>query len=252
MNILINGIKGYMGREVYKLCESGYLGAKFAAGVDLAVTESTELKYYSKIEEVDAEFLDCIIDFSHHTSTHSLLSFAVKNNLPVVLATTAHTREEEVLIKQASSCIPVFYSANMSLAVALLAKFIKKTVKIFPDAEIEIIEKHHSRKIDSPSGTALMIADAIRSVRKSSYTTCGRVGQKRREKEEIGVHSVRCGSNVGEHEVIIATENQTITFRHQAHSRALFAEGAIVAAEFILKKEIGLYDMKNLIKEREF
>ena len=135
----------------------------------------------------------------------------------------------------------------MSLGVALLVELAKTAALAMPDAEIEIIEKHHDRKIDAPSGTALMIAKAITEVRPDAYNNLGRSGQGKRTQNEIGIHAIRMGNIVGEHEVIIGTQNQTITLKHEAHSRALFAEGAIAAAAFLVGCEPGLYDMKSLI-----
>jgi 4-hydroxy-tetrahydrodipicolinate reductase len=135
----------------------------------------------------------------------------------------------------------------MSLGVALLVELAKTAAAAMPDAEIEIIEKHHNRKIDAPSGTALMIANAIMDVRPDAYTNLGRSGQGKRTPEEIGIHAIRMGNIVGEHEVILGTQNQSVTLKHEAHSRALFAEGALAAAAFIIGCEKGLYDMKSLI-----
>ena len=136
----------------------------------------------------------------------------------------------------------------MSLGVALLVELAKNAAAAMPDAEIEIIEKHHDRKLDAPSGTALMIANAICDVRREAYVNLGRRGQGKRSFEEIGVHAIRMGNIVGEHEVIIGTQNQTITLKHEAHSRALFAEGALAAAEFIIGREAALYDMKSIVE----
>ena len=193
--------------------------------------------------------VDCIIDFSHHRCVCELLDFAVENSLPAVIATTGHTPDEIKRIREASEQIPVFFSANMSVGVALLVELAKNAAKALPDAEIEIVEKHHDRKLDAPSGTALMIANAIREVKPASYERCGRHGHGKRAPEEIGIHAIRIGNIVGEHEVIVATQNQTITLKHEAHSRALFAEGALAAASFLVKCESGLYDMKSLIEE---
>ena len=135
----------------------------------------------------------------------------------------------------------------MSLGVALLCELAKITAKTMPDADIEIIEKHHNRKLDAPSGTALMIADAISSVRKDAYYVFGRNGQRKRDKNEIGVHAIRLGNIIGEHEVIVGTDTQTITLKHEAHTRALFAEGAVAAAAFLVGKSAGLYNMKDMI-----
>lgn len=248
MNILINGISGFMGREVAKLCAAGYRGAALAVGVDPSAdgTEAPEsVKSFKDVMTVGS--VDCIVDFSHHSCTSALLDFATENNIPTVIATTGHTEEELVVISAAAKKIPIFFSANMSLGVALLVELAKTAAAAMPDAEIEIIEKHHNRKIDAPSGTALMIANAICEVRPDSYVNNGRCGQGKRAFEEIGIHAIRMGNIVGEHEVIVGTQNQTITLKHEAHSRALFAEGAIAAAAFIVDCDAGLYDMKSLV-----
>ena len=164
-----------------------------------------------------------------------------------MLCTTGHTDEEIELIHKTSESIPLFYSGNMSLGIALLVELAKTTVAAFPEAEIEIIEKHHNRKVDAPSGTALMLANAICEVRPDAYANCGRNGQGKRNPAEIGIHSIRMGNIVGEHEVIIGTPSQTITLKHEAHNRALFAEGAIAAAGFLIDRVPGLYDMKSML-----
>lgn len=247
MKILINGILGFMGKEVRKLCDASYRGSEFFAGVDVFAKGDEENVYPSLEAVTNISEVDCIVDFSHHEATPKLLEYAISKNVPVVLATTGHTDGEIALIREASLKIPVFYSANMSLGIALLVELAKKTAEAMPDAEIEIIEKHHNRKIDAPSGTALMIANALKEVRPDSYANNGRSGQGKRTKNEIGIHAIRMGNIVGEHEVIVGTENQTITLRHDAHSRALFAEGALAAAAFIADKPAGIYDMKSLV-----
>lgn len=244
MNILLNGICGYMGREVSKLCETNFRGAKLVCGVDPNGTGDT----FQSFDEIDStDGIDCIIDFSHHSATPALLDFAIENRLPLVLCTTGHSEDEIFLIQSAAKKIPVFYSGNMSVGIAMLLELAKLTAAAFPEAEIEIIEKHHDRKIDAPSGTALMLANAIKEVRPTAYVNCGRSGQGKRTHDEIGIHSVRMGNIVGEHEVIIGTNSQTITLKHEAHNRALFAEGAIVAADYLINQEVGLYDMKNML-----
>ncbi len=248
MNILLNGISGFMGREVVKLCEAGYRGATLAVGVDPNVTGAEApiaVKKYDEIMNLDG--VDCIVDFSHHSCVVELLAFAVKKKLPAVIATTGHTEDELAVIRAAADQIPVFFSANMSLGVALLVELAKTAAAAMPDAEIEIIEKHHDRKLDAPSGTALMLANAICEVRTDSYINLGRAGQGKRTPDEIGIHAVRMGNIVGEHEVLLGTQNQTITLKHEAHSRALFAEGALAAAAFLVSCPKGLYDMKSLI-----
>ena len=132
--------------------------------------------------------------------------------------------------------------------MALLAEMAKKTAAAYPNANIEIVETHHNRKLDAPSGTAILIANAIKEVRKAATTLVGRNGHAKRTEEEIGIHSVRRGNIVGIHEVLISTNAETITLKHEAHSRALFAEGALAAAEFLCGKPAGLYNMKNILE----
>ena len=247
MNILLNGICGHMGREVVSLCENGYRGAKLVCGVDVTDGIYNGVPYYGSFGDVPCEEIDCIVDFSNHACTEKLLDFAVARAIPTVIATTGHTDEELQMIEKASHSIAVFHSANMSLGIALLVELAKKAVSAMPDADIEIVETHHNRKLDSPSGTAKMIADAICEVRTEAYTNCGRNGMNKRAPNEIGMHAVRHGNIVGIHEVIVGTQNQTITLKHEAHSRALFAEGGLAAAEFIVGKPEGLYDMNSIV-----
>ncbi len=252
MKILLNGISGHMGREVEKLCNAGYRGAVLTLGVDINPSLDAKIPVYEDFEDIpNASDIDCIIDFSHHTAVGDMLAFAKVHKIPSVVATTGHTEEELALIKEASGTVPVFFSANMSLGVALLVELAKKTASAMPDAEIEIIETHHDRKLDAPSGTALMIANEICDVKDGATLNLGRSGQGKRSPDEIGIHAVRMGNIVGIHEVIVGTQNQTITLKHEAHSRALFAEGALSAAEFIIGKAAGLYDMKSLVLDEK-
>ena len=247
MNILVSGILGHMGREVEKLCVGGYRGARLASGVDYFATDSTP-GVYKSFDAVKSDLdIDCIVDFSHHSLTPALLRFARSNSLPVVLSTTGHTEDELREIKEASEYIPIFHSGNMSLGIALLCELAKTVAKTMQGAEIEIVETHHKRKIDAPSGTALMLANAIKEVLPEKFEKVGRAGHGKREADEIGIHSIRMGNVVGIHEVIVATDSQTITLKHEAHDRALFAEGALCAAEFIVGAESGLYDMKSIV-----
>ena len=246
MKILINGLYGHMGREVARLALQGYRGAELTAGAD--VNPGTEFSVPCATDIHDAATnVDCVIDFSHHSCTAALLDFCLRNRLPLVLATTGQTEDERAAIAAAAEQIPLFFAANYSLGIALLIELAKKTAAAMPEAEIEIIEKHHDRKLDAPSGTALAIARAIAEVRPAATPNCGRSGQGKRTPEEIGIHAIRMGNIVGEHEVIIGTQNQTLTLKHEAHSRALFAEGALAAAEFLCGKPAGLYDMNSLI-----
>ena len=162
------------------------------------------------------ESADCIIDFSHHSAIAELCDYAVKNKLPLVIATTGHTEEENGMINEAAKTVPVFKSGNMSLGVALVACLSKIAAKAFPDADIEIVEKHHNQKLDVPSGTALLLADSIKQVKKDSEYVIGRHENGKRKKNEIGIHSLRMGNEVGTHEVIFAMGSQVITIKHEA------------------------------------
>ena len=248
MRILLSGLKGFMGNEVLKLCNAGVRDITVAAGVDINADGTESVPCFKTFEEAPAD-VDCIVDFSHFSVTEALLDFAVKNRLPLVLATTGQTPEQKDLINEAAKQIPLFFAANYSLGVALLIELAKKTASAFPDADIEIVETHHNRKADAPSGTALAIFDALKTVRANAVSKLGRSGLSKRTPEEIGIHAVRMANIAGIHEVIVGTANQTITLKHEAHSRALFAEGALAAAEFLVKQAPGLYVMNDLIKE---
>lgn len=244
MKITVNGAGGRMGREVVHLAEENFGGTSLASKIDICY--ETKGNEYSCLSDFSGD-TDCIVDFSHHSTTAELMEYAVKHNIPTVVATTGQTPEELEIIHNAAKQIPIFLSANMSLGVALLVELAKITAKNFAYADIEIIEKHHNRKLDAPSGTALLIADAIKTVREKSKFVFGRHGQAKRENGEIGIHAIRLGNIIGEHEVIVGTDTQTITLKHEAHSRSLFAEGAVKAAEFLIGKPAGLYNMESMI-----
>lgn len=239
-----------MGREVEALCKKGYRGAELFGGVD-PNADGSRADVYSSFDQIENYGdIDCIVDFSHHTAVKGLLEFAKAHSIPTVVATTGHTEDELFAIREASKVIPVFFSGNMSLGIALLIELAKITALAMPEAEIEIIERHHNRKLDAPSGTALMLANAICEVKPESYTTLARSGHGKRTPEEIGIHSVRMGNIVGVHEVIVGTPSQTVTLKHEAHDRALFAEGGLAAAAFITGSARGLYDMSSLVSEK--
>ena len=166
-----------------------------------------------------------------------------------MIGTTGHTEEEKQRILEAAKSIPVFFSGNMSLGIAVLYRLAAQAASAFPEADIEIVETHHNRKVDAPSGTALMLFRAIQGVRPQAVARCGRSGECKRTKEEIGVNSIRMGNVVGIHEIHICTPNQTLTLRHEAHNRGMFAEGAVEAAKFLEGKGPGLYDMEALLAE---
>ena len=247
LKVLLVGCGGRMGKVVAELCD---VREQFSvcAGVDPTLPECS-FPVYSTCAEVQ-EKPDVIIDFSFHAAIRDILSYAVDNKVPAVIATTGFTDEEKNLIDDAAKSIPVFRSANMSIGVNLLVQLAKSAAKFLPDFDIEIIEKHHNQKVDSPSGTALMIADEICSVLpgEMKYVN-GREGIcGKRTKEEIGIHAVRGGTIVGEHDVIFAGHMETVTISHSAGSREILASGALCAAEFLTKQNAGHYSMKDIFE----
>lgn len=242
MKIIINGACGRMGREMRRLTEETE-DVSLAAAVD---PRGGEEGVCATLEEAAPG--DIIIDFSFHSAVGTLLSYACRQQLPVIIATTGHTPAEREQIAAAARTIPVFYSGNLSIGIALLCSMAKKAAAAFPDADIEIVETHHRHKADAPSGTALMLADAIRTVRPGAKNVCGRSGYGARNPQDIGIHAIRRGEIVGIHEVQISTATQTLTLKHEAYSRALFAEGALEAARFLLTQPAGLYQMDSMIR----
>ena len=248
IKVLLSGCFGRMGRAITEAArESDKI--EIIAGVDIATGESSFPVYKDIFDNVEKP--DVIIDFSHHTAILPVLKYALLNNLPTVIATTGHNEDEMELIKEAAKTIPVFFSRNMSIGVNLLIALSRKASEFLGlDYDVEIIEKHHRNKLDAPSGTALMIADAIAETRENtSYVYDRHERREKRSNEEIGIHAVRGGSIIGEHEVIFAGKDEVITISHSAASRSLFAAGAIKAAEFIIGKEPKLYSMDDMLSE---
>lgn len=241
IRVIVTGALGRMGTITSrKLQESD--GFELAARVDISAQDGA----LKSLEEFSGQ-ADLIIDFSHHSAACDIMAWAEKNGVGVIMCTTGHTPQEQQCIRQAARKIPVFYSANMSLGVALLAELAKKTAAAFPDADIEIVETHHTRKVDAPSGTALMLFNAVKEARPEVYANCGRSGEGKREKNEVGIHALRLGSVVGVHEVHIHTQNQSLTLRHESGSRAMLAEGGVAAARFMAGKAKGMYNMEDIL-----
>ena len=243
MKVIVNGAAGRMGKVVLRLLSEGYRGASFVGGLDAFSEDPAIVKTPDALTEKG----DVIIDFSSHLATRAICDYAVRSNTPIVICTTGHTEEELAVIHEAAKSVPVFHSANMSLGVALLCELARQAAALYPDADIEIVETHHNRKLDAPSGTALMIADRIREERTDATYKLGRAGHEKREAREIGIHAVRMGNVVGEHEVRIGTDTETITLKHEAHDRSLFAEGAVVAARYLIGQKAGLYGMRDML-----
>ena len=238
MRAVICGANGAMGKLI-----CGIFGDEVVGKVSID-GENNVPKTFAELGAVEA---DVVVDFSHHTAVADVLAYAKKINAAAVIGTTGHTEEEKALIYAASEEIPVFYAGNVSLGIAVLCRLVKQAASYFPDADIEIVEVHHTRKVDAPSGTAHMLFNAVKEVRPNAYENCGRSGEGKRTKDEIGVHALRMGNVVGIHEVHINTGNQTLTLKHESGSRAMLADGAVAAARFMEGKGKGLYNMESIL-----
>jgi len=239
IRVIVNGANGRMGRELVRLIKDR---------ADFVVTAEVDLGggQYTRLADVKEE-ADLVIDFSSPAAALDVADFINKRQLPAVICTTGHNELQLEAIKSASCAAPVFMSANMSVGVSLLINLAKQAALLFPEADIEIVEVHHNRKEDAPSGTALMMAEGIKSVLPESKLVCGRSGQGKREAGEIGISSIRMGNVIGEHEVFFTTPTQTVSLKHVSRDRALFADGALTAAKYIIKQKPGFYGMKDLL-----
>ena len=240
MKAVLCGANGAMGRLIGDIL-SEELAGKVSIDGENGVPRS-----FNELGKVDA---DVVIDFSHHTAVKDVLSYAKDIGAAAIIGTTGHTEEEKSLIYAAAKEIPVFYSGNMSLGIAVLCRLAKEAARYFPDADIEIVEVHHNRKVDAPSGTAHMLFQALKEVRPNAVEHCGRAGEGKRTAEEIGVSSLRMGGVVGVHEVHICTATQSLTLRHDAMTRGMLADGAVDAARFMAGRQKGLYGMDDLLAE---
>ena len=238
MRCILWGANGAMGRLIDNILKDEIVGRVSIDG------ENGVPKTAQELGRVEA---DVVIDFSHHTAVSGVLEYAEEIGAAAVIGTTGHTPEEKAQIQAAAEKIPVFYSGNMSLGIAVLCRLAKQAAAAFPQADIEIVEVHHTRKVDAPSGTAHMIFDAIREVRPQAVEHCGRAGEGKRTAEEIGISSLRLGNVVGIHEVHIDAGSQRLTLRHEAVTRDMLAEGGVEAARFVSGKPAGLYNMQDML-----
>ena len=238
MSASLCGANGAMGKRM-----DGILGDAVVGRVSIDGDNGVP-KTFAELGDVRG---DMLIDFSHHTAIADVLSYAKAHNCAAVIGTTGHTPEEKELIFDAARQIPVFYSGNMSLGIAVLCRLAKEAAAFFPDADIEIVETHHVRKVDAPSGTAHMLFNAIKEVRPNAVEHCGRSGEGKRTRDEIGIASLRMGNVVGIHEIHICTPTQSLTLRHDAVTRGMLADGAVDAARFLEGKPTGLYNMESLL-----
>ena len=247
IKVLINGCNGKMGQEVIKAIHDN---EKFTVlnGVDKEENPDYIFPVYTNINDIK-EKPDVIIDFSIPVATMQILEYAKSNKVPIVIATTGLSEEQKQKIKKYSKAIPIFQSANMSYDINLMKRIVAEVAKNLIGTDIEIIETHHNRKVDAPSGTALLLADSINEALGNSmeYNFNRFQNREKRKKNEIGFSSIRGGNIVGEHTVCFFGENDCLEITHKAYSRGLFAEGALKGAEYIVGKKNGYYTMNEII-----
>lgn len=251
VNIIMVGCNGKMGQVITGIVNED-AESQMVAGVDVYDDGHNAYPVYANIAQVQEE-ADVIIDFSNPASLDSILDYAMRNQIPAVLCSTGYSQEEIAKIDEASVKVAILRSGNMSLGINTMAKVMKVVTKALADAgfDIEIVEKHHNQKIDAPSGTAIMLADAINEQLDNEYEyryDRSQVREKRAHKE-IGISAVRGGSIVGEHEIIFAGKDEVLEFKHTAYSKAIFGKGAVQAAKFLKGQKAGMYSMKEVIGE---
>ncbi len=247
MRLVISGILGQMGKALVSIAEE--MGEFVVAGVDTRRTDIGEIPVYSDVEDLP-DNVDCAIDFSSPDGTIKIAEWCKYKNIPLLSGTTGLSEQIIELLHSTAKTIPVYYSSNMSIAIAALWKFVEVSAKIFDTADVEIIELHHRRKADAPSGTAITFAEKIITARDGDksdiiYGRQGHIGQ--RPNNQIGIHSIRAGNIVGEHQIIFAFPEEEIIFTHRARDRKLFARGAIIVARWLIRKTRGLYSPEHFI-----
>ena len=248
LKVLINGCNGKMGQVVAEEIAITP-DVETLCGFDRVDTGDNNFPVFTNIEDINL-IPDVIIDFSIPVATFTILEFAKKHKIPTVIATTGFSDEENNKIQELSKEFPIFKSSNMSYEINLMAKLVADLAKKLSDSDIEIVETHHNRKIDSPSGTALILADSINNAldNQMNYEYSRHEKREKRSKKEIGIHSIRGGNEVGKHSVIFFSNNESFEITHNVNSRAVFANGAIKAANFLFHQEPGFYDMNDLCR----
>lgn len=247
MRIMLCGCQGRMGHAVEAAVKDD---AVIVAGID-AVEGARAFPVYKQPTDC-AETADVIIDFSHPNALCAMLDYAVDNNIPAVVCTTGLSTEQTEVVRKAAEKTPVFFSGNMSIGIGLLTALTKKAAAVLgEDFDIEIIEMHHNQKLDAPSGTAMMLANAAKDglSYEPDFTYTRHDRRQKRDKKEIGISAIRGGNIIGEHQVIFAGADEVINLTHRAQSRALFATGALRAAKFLIGKPAGLYNMEDLMAD---
>lgn len=249
INVIMHGCNGMMGRMISDLMVDD-AQAKIVAGIDLDDTCNYDYPVFKSFEECTVK-ADVVIDFCSVKALDGLLNYCVKEQVPVVVCTTGLSEEQNIQVEEASKKVAVLKSANMSLGINTLLNLLQKAAQVFAPAgfDMEIVEKHHNKKLDAPSGTALALADSLRDALDGEYNYVYDRSQekKRREKSEIGISAVRGGTIVGEHEVIFAGTDEVLEFKHTAYSKAVFGKGAIQAAKYLAGKPAGYYNMSHVI-----
>lgn len=249
IKLIMHGCNGAMGQVISKIVEETE-GAVMVAGIDRVDEGKNDYPVFTDIKECDVE-ADAIIDFSAAPAVDALLDYAVEKQIPVVVCTTGLSDEQLAKLEEASKKVAVLRSANMSLGVNTLLKLINAATKVLAEAgfDIDIVEKHHRKKLDAPSGTAIALADAINDALNHEYEYVYDRSERREQRpvKEIGISAVRGGTIVGEHEVIFAGQDEVIEFKHTAYSKAIFGKGAVSAAMFLAGKPAGIYNMSHVI-----
>ena len=248
INVLVNGCNGRMGQVVCELLKEND-SLNLLCGFDKNNLKQNEFPIYDNFSKIEQK-PDVIIDFSIPIATMNILEYAVKNSIPIVIATTGFSEEQNNMIKEYSKNIPIFKSANMSFDIMVMKKIVSWLAPYMKNTDIEIIESHHNRKIDSPSGTAQMLADSINlALGNTMHCEYDRHSKhEKRDKKEIGISSIRGGNIVGEHTVQFIGDFETFEIKHTSYSRNVFAEGSLKAAEFIVKQKPGLYSMEDIFR----
>ncbi len=247
INVLVNGCNGRMGRTIISQIEN-FDNLNLVGGFDMTKDETATFPIFNDFKDIDVK-IDVIVDFSYTIATLNMLEYASRNYIPIVIATTGFTVEQENMIKEYSKNLPIFKSSNMSFDINLMSKIVAEVAKKLSNADIEIIETHHNQKKDSPSGTALLLADAINETfdNKKEYVFDRHSKSEKRSPNEIGFSSIRGGNIVGEHTVQFFSPYETFEIKHTSYSRNLFAEGALKAAEFLVNQPNGFYNMNDLV-----